>query len=195
LVELIGATSIIDFANKDDKSFKTKNRTEYFDFGIKNEDQVIDIRHFYDTTRQKIMYPLTLFTYAMKIYLENIPDFKKESFYKQLDLGANLKNDLFYQNLTAFFNIHYRSWLTEMMDNEREFQPFNVDSDLNSLVRERKISTSFLSKGISQLFLKDKLGKIENELKDTENNKRFLEMLNRIAEECFKKLESLPSMV
>lgn len=70
IIELIGATSIIDFTNKADESIKPKDKTEYFDFGIKSEDQVIDIRHFYDSTRQAIMYPLTLLTYAMKIYLE-----------------------------------------------------------------------------------------------------------------------------
>ncbi|MEJ7677474.1 MAG: hypothetical protein WKG06_06305 [Segetibacter sp.] len=90
-----------------------------------------------------------------------------------------------------------------MIDNERKFQPFNVDLDLNSLVREKQIAVKktlgiITNGGITESFLKEKLGKIEDELKkvipDNEKEKRFLKLLNRIAEECYGKLESLPSM-
>lgn len=204
LVELIGATAIIDFANKPDAAIKSKNKTEYFDFGIKQEDQTIDIRHFYDNSRQTIMYPLALFTYALKLYTETIPSLKREAFYKELDLDNKLNKDPFYQNLDAFFKLHYKTWLKEMMDNDRKFQPFNVDLDFNSLVREKQIAVKktlgiITNGGITESFLKEKFGKIEDELKktipDTEREKRFLKLLNRLAEECFSKLESLPSMV
>lgn len=203
LIEMIGATAIIDFANKPDAAIKTKDKTEYFDFGIKGEYQVIDIRHFYDSTRQNIMLPLTLFSYAMKIYLEKIPAFKGEAFYKELNLSDRISSHLFYQNLSAFFEKHYKLWLKEMTDNERKFQPFNVDLDLNSLVREKQIAVKktlgiVTNGGITDSFLKEKLGKIEDDLKktipDNEKDKRFLKLLNRIAEECYEKLESLPSM-
>lgn len=203
IIELLGATAVIDFANQQDGAIKPKDKTEYFDFGIKREDQVIDIRHFYDSTRQTILYPLTLFTYAMKIYLDKIPEFKGEAFYKELNLGDKISSDPFYQSLSSFFTTHYRSWLKEMTDNERRFQPFNVDLDLNSLVREKQIEVKkvlgvTVNGGITDSFLKEKLGKIEDELKkvipDNEKEKRFLKLLNRISEECYGKLESLPSM-
>ena len=197
LIEMIGATAVIDFINKSDDTFKSKEKTAYYDYGIKAEDQVIDIRHFYDKTKNDIMHPLTLFSYAMKIYLENIPALKTQAFYKELELGNKLASDSFYQNLTAFIT-HYKQWLKEMLDNERKFQPFNIDSDLNSLVRQKQIQTSFLRKGINEAFIIDRLGKIENELKksipDTEKEKRFLKILNTVAQNCFEKLESLPSM-
>jgi hypothetical protein len=203
LIELIGATSVIDFVNKSDNSFKLKENTEYFDFGIKKEDQVIDIRHFYDTTRNTVMYPLTLFTYAMKLYGEYIPSFNKEAFYKELELSERLTTDPFYQNLTSFFTTHYKAWLKEMIDNERTFQPFNVELDLNSLVREKQVEVKKVlgvttNGGINDSYLREKLGKIEDELKksipDSEKDKRFLKLLNRMAVACFEKLESLPSM-
>jgi len=202
LIEMIGATAIIDFANKPDGAFKPKEKTEYFDFGIQHEDQVIDTRHFFDGTRKNIMVPLTLFTYAMKIYLEKIPAFKGEAFYKELNLGDKILSDPFYQSLTAFFNKHYKPWLAEMTDNERKFQPFNINSDLNSLVREKQIEVKKVlgvvtNGGITDSLLKEKLGKIEDELKkkipDNEKEKRFLKLLNEISLECFKKLEDLPS--
>lgn len=203
IVEMLGATAVIDFINKPDSAFKSKDKTEYFDFGIKKEDQTIDIRHFFDSTRNQIMYPLSIFTYAMKIYLDYLPKMSGQAFYKKLNLAHNLSSDPFYQNLTSFFNTHYKSWLKEMMDNERKFQPFNVDLDLNSLVREKQIEVKKIlgvttNAGISDTFLIEKLGKIEDELNksipDSEKEKRLLKLLNKIAIECYTKLESLPSM-
>jgi len=203
LIEMIGATGIIDFINKSDGSFKDKV-TQYFDFGIKKEDAVIDVRHFHNVTRETILKPMTLFTYAMKVYLEKIPSFNKQSFYKELELGDKLTKDIFYQNLTAFFDVHYRSWLKEMIDNERKFQPFNIDLDLNSMIREKQIEVKKIfgitkEGGITESFLIEKLGLIEDRLKkeipDAEKEKRFLRILTEISNECFIKLEQLPSIV
>lgn len=203
ILEMIGATAIIDFANKTDTAFKPKNKTEYLDFGIKKEDQVMDIRHFHDATRQNIMHPLTLFTYALKLYMDIIPTMSSEAFYKELGLGDNRTKAEFYQHLTSFFNNHYKPWLKEMMDNERRFQPFNVDLDMNSLVREKQIEVKKVmgivtEGGITTSFLKTRLGKVEDELKksipDSEKEKRFLKLLNEVAKDCFNKLESLPTM-
>ena len=51
--------------------------------------------------------------------------------------------------------------------------------------------------GITDAFLKEKLGKLEDDLKkripENEKEKRFLKLLNEISLECFKKLEDLPS--
>ncbi|MGV3767470.1 MAG: hypothetical protein ACO1NW_15145 [Chitinophagaceae bacterium] len=203
LVEMIGATAIIDFVNRPEENFKAKAQTEYFDFGIKGEDQIIDIRHFYDRTRNEILQPLTLFTYAMKLYLEVIPGFSKEAFYKELELGTRMGADLFYQHVHAFFDQHFKPWLIEMMDNERKFHPFNVSGELNTMVREKviplkKVAGIVIDGGLSEKFLKERFGKLEDELKknipDSEKEKRFLKLLNRMAEECYAKLGTLPSM-
>jgi len=202
LIELIGATAIIDFVNKPDGNFASKGQTQYFDFGIKKEDQIIDLRHFYPNTAKTVMEPLTLLTYAMKVYLESIPDMRNEAFYKELDLGDKIPNSAFYQNLTAFFSVHYKNWLVEMSGNERTFQPFNLGQDLNALVREKPIEVKKVlgivtKPGISESFLKTELGKLEDELKKSipDQDKRFFKLLNRISMECYKKLEALPSMI
>jgi hypothetical protein len=202
LIELIGATAIIDFVNKPDSSFASKGQTQYFDFGIKKEDQVIDIRHFFPSTAKTIMEPLTLLTYAMKIYLEEIPDLRNEAFYKELNLGDKYSSSPFYQSLTAFFSVHYKNWLMEMSGNERTFQPFNLNQDLNAMVREKPIEVKKIlglvtNGGISDSYLKAELGKLEDELKKSipDQDKRFFKLLNRIAMECYKKLEALPSMI
>jgi len=139
----------------------------------------------------------------MKIYLEKIPEFKTEAFYKELNLNSRLASDPFYQSLTAFFDKHYKAWLKEMMENERKFQPFNIDlPDLNSLVRGRQIEVTKVlgivtNGGITDSFLKERLGKIEDNLKkempENERERRFLVLLHKIADECYKKLGGLPS--
>jgi hypothetical protein len=202
LVEFVGATAIVDFVNKPQEGFKDKASTEYYDFGIKSEDQVIDSRHFYDTTRNSILQPLTLFTYAQKIYASLSTDFQKAIFFKELNLRSRLGSDPFFQHLSSFFN-DYKLWLKEMIDNERKFQPFNIDLDYNSMVRGKQIQVIkklFITTdaGIDNAFLERRMGLIEDELKknipDSEKDKRFLKLLNRIAEECYTKLGSLPSM-
>ncbi|SEI49916.1 hypothetical protein SAMN05216327_10250 [Dyadobacter sp. SG02] len=202
LLELIGATAVIDFINKPDGAFKPKGQTEYLDFGIKKEDQVIDIRHFYDATARNVMYPLTLLTYAMKMHLDVIPKHRNEAFYKELDLESKWTNDLFYQTLSDFFKNHYCEWLEEMSTNERSFQPFNLKQDLNGLVREKAVPVSRImgmitDGGISDSFLRKELGKAEDELKKTypEPEERFFRLLHTISAKCFSKLDSLPTMI
>lgn len=200
VVEFLGATAIVDFINKADDAFKAKGQTAYYDFGVKNEDAVMDSRHFYDKTQQEILKPMTLFAFAMKIYLDWMPKNKKAIFFQELDMRK--KNaDPFHQHLEKIFT-EYSAWLKEMIGNDRKFQPFNVDAELNLLVREKPIESSgiwlFKDKGITDGFLERRLGILEDELKkkipEKEKNKRFLSLLNAIAEECFAKVEGLPTM-
>ena len=197
LLELIGATSIIDFANKQDGAFKPKEKTEYFDFGIKQEDQVIDVRHFHDVTRDTVLLPMTLFTYALKLWVEIIPSLRNDAFYKELGLGERSANDAFYQHLTAFFREHYKNWLTEMTENDRKFQPFNIAEEMNALIRGKPIpKRKLFDNSISETFIRTKLGRTQAELEKSiaSPEKRVLKLLNAVAKDCYTKLESLPTM-
>ena len=68
----------------------------------------------------------------------------------------------------------------------------NIFSESTQYIKARK----YKKLAINESYLKDKLGKIENELKrnipDTEKEKRFLKLLNAVAEIFFEKLDSLP---
>lgn len=202
IVEMIGATAIIDFANRPNGEIPLMSSTSYYDFGIKKNEDVIDLRHFFKTTSDKIMVPLTLFTYAMKLYTESIPNLSTESFYIDLDLKSRFESDEFYQHFRSFFNTHYRNWLSEMADNERRFQPFNLNSDLNGLVREKPIEVKKIlgvtrDGGISDKFLIKQFGKINEDLNKTITNPkhRFMKLLNRMSDECYAKLEGLPTII
>ncbi|EDM35357.1 hypothetical protein PBAL39_12845 [Pedobacter sp. BAL39] len=202
LVEMIGATAIIDFVNKPDEALGQKGVTKYFDYGIIQESSSVDFRHFYNWSASKIMQPLALLSYAMKVYLDYIPNLTGEVFYKDL-LKDSLHSDLFYQTLSSFFDTHFRGWLKEMASNERKFEPVQLDESLNSFITGKvipikKIFGIVRDSGLSASFLSEKLGKIEDELRktipDTEKEKRFLQLLNQIALECYNVLGALPTM-
>jgi hypothetical protein len=193
LAELIAAAAILDFTNKKDDAFETS--TLYYEYGIKRDDPTIDIRHFFDHDRNQILHHLTAFTYAAKAYIQHLPTALGEAFAKELELDKELHSAAFYQSLTAFFKEHFLQWLTEMERNSRTFKPFILDESFNTMVVGKPIKTNILDKGISTTYLNTHFGKIENDLKKTipKGEKRFLILLNKIAEKCFDKLEKLPS--
>lgn len=195
IIELIAATSIINFTNKADEAFP--NSTEFYEFGIRKNDTVLDIRHFFEQTKKSILHPLTSFTFAVKAYLEHIPKKTGEAFAKELNLRNELSSNIFYLSLTRFAQDHYLQWLMELERNSRTFKPFSLNSDFNSLVIGKQIETGFFRKGIDERFLIEHIGRLENELQKTipEKEKRFLSVLNGLAKKCFEKLEKLPAMV
>jgi len=194
IIELIAATSIINFTNKQDDAFA--NSTEFYEFGIKKNDMTVDIRHFFEQTKSSILHPLTAFTYAAKTYLDFIPKKTGEAFAKELNLKNEINSNIFYQSLTAFAKDHFLQWLIELERNNRTFKPYNLKGDFNSLIIGRQIETGFFSKGINDSYLMEHFGKVENELQKSipEKEKRFLLLLNKISEKCFEKLEQLPAM-
>jgi len=193
LAELIAASAILDFTNKKDEAFEAN--TMYYEYGIKRDDLTVDIRHFFEQDKANILHSLTAFTYAAKAYTQHLPTALGEAFAKELNLEKELQSASFYQSLTAFFKEYYLQWLTEMERNSRTFKPFILEESFNSMVVGQPIKTSIFEKGISPNYLNTHFGKIENDLKKTipQGEKRFLLLLNKIAEKCFEKLETLPS--
>ena len=193
LAEMIAATAILDFTNRKDDSFEST--TMFYEYGIRRDDITLDIRHFSDQDKHNVLHSLTSFTYAAKAYVQHLPTALSEAFAKELGLEKELHTAAFYQNLTAFFREHYLQWLKEMERNSRTFKPFILEDSFNSMVIGKPIKTDFLKKGINTGYLNTHFGKIENELKKTipQGEKRFMLLLNRIAEKCFEKLEALPS--
>ena len=202
LVEMIGATAIIDFINKPDETLALNGVTKYFDYGIIQDSATVDFRHFYNWSGQQVMKPLAHLAYAMKIYLDSIPQLQGEVFYKDL-LKDHIHTDLFYQTLSSFLGTHFKGWLNEMALNERSFQPVQLDETLNGFITGKPIPIKKIlgivrDGGLSQSFISEKMGKMEDELRktipDPEKERRFLQLLNQIAAECYSVLGALPTM-
>jgi hypothetical protein len=194
VVELIAATALINFTNRPDAAFDGK--TQYYEYGIKRNESTLNLSHFFEETRRSVLRPLTAFTYAAKAWTEFVPGQLKEAFAQDLELDKSLTTNAFYQVLTAFIKEHYIPWLKEMGVNNRTFKPFDLDADFNSLVQGKPIKTGLFSKGISEGYLKEHFGKIQNRLKATiaKPETRTMMLLSEVAEKCFEKLEDMPAI-
>lgn len=142
VVELLAATAIVDFANKE--NFKGRRA---FEFGLKEDlANVINISHFAERTKERYLNDLTKFTYFMQFYERILPNVRDKDVYNvKLDIKSQLakKNDdtVFHTKLSNFFG-EYRQWLKELKENTmRKFEPYRVeDSDpINELLSHKKL--------------------------------------------------------
>ncbi|NTW33487.1 MAG: hypothetical protein HGB12_12840 [Bacteroidetes bacterium] len=194
IVEFIAATSVIDFTNKDNTEFT--GNTKYYEYGIKKDVPGLDIRHFYDKTKNKILKPLASFAYASKTYLDFIPKNLDEAFAKELNLKNEIQAKDFYLKLSDFIGNYYFPWLDEMEQNDRSFKPFNLRGDFNSFMVGKRIETGLIKKGINNNYIKKHIGIIENKLQGSivEKEIRFMTMLNELSKKYFEQLSDLPTM-
>lgn len=196
VVELIAATSIIDFILKPDTELATP---QYFEFGAERNSSPFTIADFSSETKERCLKPLTRFAYAAKIATDFIPDLSKETFYsaKELNVGGSLGIPNEYRKLLDFFT-EFRKWSSEEMsspNNGRAFNSFNFSAadHLNNLVHGKPIKTGFLNSGLSKNKVSDKLTKIEvAEPKDMPIPEKYLSMLYKTATECLNELGPLP---
>ena len=188
VVEMLAAEAVLDFARKSPGDLSENKR--YFEYGLKRNDRTLDLAHFYESTYQNLLEPMIRFTYATKFALEFVPEHLGEAFAKNLGLPQTYGNDTFYVALKNFMGSHYQTWLTEMAGNDRAFQPFNLSGDFNALIRSKQVETGWFEKGISEGFLRDNAGKIENGLQAAfpQSETRFMQLLIDIAEKCREKL-------
>lgn len=191
VIELLAAEAILDFARRGYDDFS--GAKQYFEYGIRRNDRVLDIPHFADSTFQNVLDPLIRFTYAAKVFTEFVPANLGEAFAKNLGLPQQLRTSTFYTSLENFMNHHFKVWLRELANNDRGFAPFDLDADFNGLVRSKRIETGFFDKGISSRFLQDAAGKIENSLQASypQPEARLMQLLIEVANKCMEKLGPL----
>jgi len=144
LVELIGALSIIHFADNNNL-----NKGEVKEYCLGGNDPSINFNNIGNPTRDYIMSKLT------SLYLFNKVHSKiKESCNSLSFCRINNFSDSFFKNqffsdeengLDLFFNEFFNNWLTELKQNQRSFKPFNlkVDKSFNQLVESNETDKKF----------------------------------------------------
>lgn len=140
--ELLGAKAIIKFINGTPARLKFINGTpdplntpEYFEYGIFNKPQgqglaKLQLTDFYN---DNIWNALTRFALFCKFYKQGIPERRKDTFYKNLNLKNDLTNKPFYNVLNDFLT-GFDNWLDEMERNNRAFNPFNRNVEFSKLI-------------------------------------------------------------
>lgn len=191
VVEMLAAEAILHFARMGDGDFTSDKR--YYEYGLRRDERRLDMAHFHDNTYQTLLEPLLRFAYATKFFTEFVPANLGEAFAKNLALPQNFQTSTYYQSLRNFMGEHFRRWLKELADNDRSFNPFDLDADFNSMVRSKTVETGWFEKGINERFLREQAGKIENSLQSQypQAEMRFMQLLTEIAEKCREKLGAL----
>ncbi len=169
LVEMIAATSIFEFANKQPQFLTSDSFNEYF-FNDNNQRGDVNLFNLGQSTQNLIAKPLTKLFFLLKLheiqyYEKNDPWFTDKNLTADLFLNGEGKY------LKSFLEL-YREWLNEVGKNDRKFKPFNLDtSDFeNMVVNMPKFKPGF---GILPRFLQ---GKFDQELfhsRMNDNGKQF----------------------
>ena len=192
LVEVLAASAVVHFAQQQDHSFGTN--TDYYEFGIRKNEAVLDFRHFFDYSRETIAMPLIQFTFFSKLYLQEIPKYINDALGKRLNLDSKFKQDTYYTNIRHFLEDHYLQWLGELGRNRRGFNPFNLDAPkFKDLLVGVDIKTGLLQSDIldmSEIFKIEK--SLENDYRKEET--RFMLTLHKwVTTMCDDKIKSLPT--
>ena len=121
IIEFLGATAAIDFANNVDENTYTNK-----EFGILNDHKKVQFGSFGQDDRQLLYYPLVQFTLFCNALLDH-----SDSFESRTVKGNEIFDKLYvrnsaslYSGLRSFFK-EYREWLNEMDGNTRSLSLFN----------------------------------------------------------------------
>lgn len=139
IVDLIAATGIIDFVEK-----QTKKRTpnQYNEYGLKDDSQgghELQLKHFADGDRDTYLKSLTRLALALKHFRDRIKTGKvrpSASYYGDngLKIPQNINTGI-YEDLTEFTE-KFVKWLEELKDIKHSFAPYDISADeLNKVVK------------------------------------------------------------
>ncbi len=122
LIEFLGATAIVDFANK-----SYQGNTVNKELGLEEIDSSISFASFYPNLRSQLYQPMVQFVLMMNSHLNKSEFFTSDTFAANSHF-ANLYTSNQYTDLVAFFDC-YKGWLKEMQDNQRSLDLFNLDCE------------------------------------------------------------------
>ena len=144
-IELASALAIIDFLEIPDERLQCVNGKAqspiYKQFAVKNDVQEITFAELYDGTRGKIELKLSQLTFLYKYVTENLEEVIGQQAWCQdkPTIDQTFLNTPFYRTYLSDFLKAYKEWLTELSENRRTFSPFNLDSNLETLIKGRPV--------------------------------------------------------
>ena len=148
-VELAGALAVLDFMNIPGDDLQTHDGKPvngiFKEYGIKEDQRSLSFEHLSDSSNSELgksLIQLTLF----KKYLDEQLNFSVDKKVWSTDTPKIdkpfTKNQFFASNLKTFL-IHYTQWLKELESNSRAFAPFNLNTDLSTLVNGHPVKKGF----------------------------------------------------
>jgi len=124
-VELLGALSVINFANGDHT-----HTGDVYEYTLKNDNvPVVNFSNMGDSTRAQLGTPLTALYLFDKMHKSNLTQ-------PHLPYNITMKfnqlydrQQIFFDNLNLFFSKYYEKWLRELGENERGWLPHLMEEN------------------------------------------------------------------
>ncbi len=139
-IELVAALSVIDFMNLDEALLTTTDgrahQPLYKEFGIRDDQDVVNFTHLSDETQRIIEQPLSqymLFTMYLSQHINASINRQPWTNRKQPKIDEAFMSTSFFQNHLTEFNNHFDNWILELQNNRRAFVPFNIPVDIRNL--------------------------------------------------------------
>jgi hypothetical protein len=189
LIEMIGATSIIDFMNISDGDMQTSGgkvtNPIFREYGLKEAHNTLNFKHLSARTFAMTFNPVVQYSYFC-LYLRQ--QFQKSLNDQPWSTRGNVKIDREFANNSSFyndnirrFNDYYWEWLGEMATNTRGLKLFNFDvseTTLDSFVEgiEQKRSLFNFGKSWQYGYFDEKLNKAERTIGDTTVENKFMDI-------------------
>ena len=132
-IELVAALSVIDFMNMDASLLNTSNgraaQPIYKEFGIREDEKLLNFTHLGDETQALIEKPLSQYMLFTLYLSQQIPEYINKQPWtnrKAPKIDRAFLSSSFYQNHLSSFNHHFDNWLMELRNNRRSFAPFST---------------------------------------------------------------------
>jgi hypothetical protein len=172
-IELAAALAVIDFLETPNGDLKCEGGKAltplYKEFAIKNESADINFSDFEDETQRKLglrLSQLTLFKKFLDEHL-SLSVGKQPWSIGTPELNQHFFADSFYRtNLTEFLD-SYAGWLREMSDNRRGFSPFNLNSSLQTFIKDKTAEEGWFWGKVNYSFYDSQLNKESEKKKNT----------------------------
>ncbi len=188
-VELIAATSIIDFMSR--SSSFTRNATQFYEYSINSKQAPYAFDVLGHETTKMLKKPLTKFFFLSKLLkygFLNEPG-RRQPWKLKNGIDDSFTAGDFYNSLLDFINNHYYPWLEEMQKNDKSFTPFALHTGINDMsdaINMFKIP----GRGIKKFQADDfdvELNKCRTKKKNETKEKWFMESWNQAAESVYNK--------
>ncbi len=166
-IELASALSILDFLAMPDELLRTSNgeaqQTHYRAFGVKKNDTKLNFQHLGENTARVLAKPLTQYAIFCRFLSEHFPTARSRRAYAANAPAFDMSfiSSFFYTNWLSDFNRAYMEWLHEMADNQRGFDPFDLKTGLQHMIRDVEAKRGILISKVDYDLFDDMLGKLE----------------------------------
>ena len=186
-LEMAGAVSIINFM-KNVKNVDRIHNPLFSEFGIHSDGSELIFSDLGSKTKEKIAKSLSKLM-LFNNFLENAKDqslSSKDTWHKAGNFGVNFYSKDFYNMEFEPFMKHFVSWMNEMAENDKSFDPFKEQSkydDLLNFIKGSEVKNSFFKKHASADRMIDVLNKNVDNIDFETSEEHFVKLFHLATEE------------